>query len=212
MYSNVKRILSALTLIVGLVGCSSEESTPSAPSTSTPNTSTSETTPTPSEGDVNAEENVEEVLDPEALKDLAIQIDTDLMILLGRSDELMDAMREGLTILANGGCTISELYQMTSSILEQQEEIYKLIGLYDPEVDTLEYKNSAMTYVRNLSEAAEVLMEYLDTQSVSSEAEYLEIAEYRTTLAFDLIAKRMAFLSACGIPDDEILEITGAGE
>lgn len=151
----------------------------------------------------------EEVESSVSQRDLAIQADTDLMILLTRSDELMDAMRQGLVVLANGQCTTLELYQMTAQILTQQEEIYKLLALYKSEASISNYKNAGMIYVKNLKEVAEALMEYLDSPTVSTEAKYLELADLRTTYAFNVTSKRMTFLADHGFSDDEILMIIG---
>ncbi|MFI3254395.1 MAG: hypothetical protein R3Y63_08700 [Eubacteriales bacterium] len=215
MKKEILSLLLASTLAFGLVGCSDESSTTPS-SSNTPSNTPASTTPTDTEVPESVEEEIletEEVAElTETEKEAIKQVDADIFLIIEQAETYFYLLNDGINMVADGQGTMLELYQLAQSVYDRQEECYKLLALYKSDYDFNHLKNSAMTYVRNFSEASEILMDFVDTGSTASQAKFLEYNEMINPLVTDYTIKRMEFLLEQGFEEEEVWETLGTEE
>lgn len=140
----------------------------------------------------------------------SLSFDSAINNLVKVSDEHKATLNEGIDSFSAGEITSYEMYEISKTAYAKQDDVVRSIALAEEDESAsafYDYMLSAMTYVRNNRKMAETLMEFLDKQTPSSQAEFAEACDWVGTLAFNFVEKRMEYLSALGYTDEEILEM-----
>ncbi len=138
------------------------------------------------------------------------QVDSDILLIVEQAESYFSVLGEGFVLVSEGKGTAAELYLLSQSVYDRQQECYKLLALYKSDFDCAALKNSAMSYVRNFSVASENAMEFLESGSVSAQAKYLECMEWREALVVDYTEKRIGFFLSQGVAEEEVWALLGA--
>lgn len=117
-----------------------------------------------------------------------------------------------MDLVASGSASDLDAYN-TAKTLKSNLEYYNYKQLSAVKGDGIEdYKQSASLYLYTMGDVADKAMEYLDDPITSKLSKFQDATSTVQNYLYDVVAKRLAFLSDAGLSADEIDAITSAGE
>ncbi|MFA9375558.1 MAG: hypothetical protein ACERKZ_02275 [Lachnotalea sp.] len=151
-----------------------------------------------------------EEVTPEQLKTNAEIADTKIMALINSMDT---HYTDFVSVIENSGNDL-DLYNSAKDIEEVGLNVFDKVG--NIECDDIEgyseYIDASQMYASYIRDIGDKVQKYIDKSEMKYLSEAQESMKTKTSIALDLLNKRMTFLTNAGFTEEEVINIIGAND